>query len=90
MGSNCAVVTPDLFAQRILAYLGDRYLPVHSDWVETEAIAAALRAETTDVEAHLRDLVQPGLVELACPDEDNSSYAAIITTKGLLAIGRLP
>jgi hypothetical protein len=90
MQFNCAVTTTDPFAQRILLVLADRYLPVHADWVQAAEIAVSLRVGTADVEARLLDLVTPGLVELASPDDENPCYAAIITTRGLLAIGRLP
>lgn len=77
-------------AERILAYLGDQYRPVQSDWVETLEIASALRVEAAEVDARCQSLAARGLVELSPPDEENESYAAIITTKGLLAIGRVP
>jgi hypothetical protein len=82
--------TTDPLADRILRFLGDRYLPVQTDWIETPRIAAALHVEAERVDARCRILAERGLIELSAPDDENATYAALITTKGLLAIGRVP
>lgn len=78
------------FAARILTYLADRYLPVFSEWVETRTIARELGVDEENVNATCRLLRERALIELAEPEESGESLAAIITTPGLLAIGRVP
>jgi hypothetical protein len=80
----------DALTARILEYLGDRYLPVQGDWVELPAMAASLRIECKRLVTRCEALAGRGLIELAAPDADDDSYAAIITARGLLAIGRAP
>jgi DNA-binding IclR family transcriptional regulator len=84
------VVLDDALAVRILTFLASRYLPVMSDWVETPEIAAALAVPAADVERRLEPLLQQGLIEVSPADEENERPAALITVKGLLAIGRVP
>jgi len=74
----------------VLEYLGDRYLPVHADWVELPAMAVSLGLDPATLVACCQALAGQGLIELAAPDGENDNHAAIITTRGLLAIGRAP
>ena len=80
----------DPLTERVLRYLADRYLPVASDWVETRDAAQDLDLHVADVNARCQTLVARGLIELSPPDEEHAGYAALITNKGLLAIGRAP
>lgn len=80
----------DPLSDRILAYLADQYRPVSSEWVETAAVAQALGVERGEVNARCMLLVGQGLIELSPPDDENEGYAAIITNRGLLSIGRVP
>jgi DNA-binding IclR family transcriptional regulator len=84
------VVLDDVLALRILSFLAGRYRPVMSDWVEVPEIAAALTIPAEDVEQRLQPLQQQGLIEVSPVDEENEQTAALITVKGLLAIGRVP
>jgi hypothetical protein len=84
-------LSPDTAADGpILAYLADRYVPVQTDWTETAAIARALGEDVARIDARCGALAREGLLELSAPDAENDCAAAIITVKGLLAIGRLP
>jgi hypothetical protein len=74
----------------ILYFLAERYLPVMSDWVDVSEIAGALGLPIEEVERYTAELQEHALIETAPPDEEHASAAAIITVKGLLAIGRLP
>lgn len=80
----------DPLALGILTALAAQYQPVAADWVETRAIAAATGIEEARVNSHCKLLLAQGLIELSPPDEEHDGYAAIITVKGLLAIGRTP
>ncbi len=84
------MVLDDALALRILTFLAGRYLPVMSNWVETPEIATALAVSAEDVEQRLEPLLWQGLIELSLADEENEQPAALITVKGLLAIGRVP
>lgn len=84
------MVTEDPLALRVLAYLASKYRPVLSEWVEVPEIAAALALPEGEVEARCQRLLERGLVETSPPDDENESAAALITVKGLLAIGRVP
>jgi len=74
----------------ILAYLGDRYLPVHADWVELPAMASSLGLDLASLVTCCESLARKGLIELALPASEHDNHAAIITTPGLIAIGRAP
>jgi hypothetical protein len=80
----------DPVSPRILNYLAECYLPVMSDWVDLTAIAASIGAPVEEVERRCAWLQSQGLVETAPPDEEHASAGALITVKGLLAVGRLP
>lgn len=80
----------DGLSERVLEYLADRYRPVSSDWVETQAIAQSFGIDASEVDARCQALIARGFIELSPPDEENLGSAAIITNKGLLAIGRAP
>lgn len=84
------MVNLDPMSLRVLTFLADRYQPVMSEWVETPEIAAGLSVPLTEVDDCCRSLTGPGLVELSLPDAENPHAAALITVKGLLAIGRVP
>jgi DNA-binding transcriptional ArsR family regulator len=87
---NGAVVLDDPLSLRILTFLAGRYLPVMSEWIEAGEIAAALSVPAAEVERRLQALLERGLVEFSPADEENEQAAALITVKGLLAIGRVP
>jgi hypothetical protein len=80
----------DPLSLRILDFLAERYLPVMSDWVDVSAIAESLGVPAEEIERRCAGLQAQALVELAPPDEEHSSAAALITVKGLLAVGRVP
>ena len=61
-----------------------------SEWVEMPEIAAALGVPAAVIEASCEALLSAGLLESSPPDEENENWAALITVKGLLAIGRVP
>lgn len=84
------MVLDDALASRLLVYLADRYLPVMSDWVDTRDVAAAFAVAETDIERRYERLLEQGLIEVSPPDGENTSSAALITVRGLLAIGRAP
>lgn len=84
------MATQDPLALRVLAYLANQYRPVMADWVDMAEIAAGLAVSEAEVEARCQLLLQRGFIEAAPPDEENESPAALITVKGLLAIGRVP
>ena len=79
-----------MLSRAILVFLADRYFPVLGDWVEVPLIAGALDRDLADTVTCCEALSSAALIELAAPDADNESHAAIITTQGLLAIGRPP
>jgi hypothetical protein len=74
----------------VLTYLADNYRPVMSEWIEAVELATALSLPIESVEACCAQLQQRGLIEMSPPDEENEHAAALITVKGLLAIGRVP
>jgi DNA-binding IclR family transcriptional regulator len=80
----------DALSLRILNHLAECYLPVMSDWVDATAIAASIGLPVEEVERRCAELQAQGLVETAAPDDEHGSAAALITVKGLLAVGRLP
>lgn len=84
------MVVEDRLTLRILSYLADRYRPVTSELVDLAEIASVLGAPMPDIELRCRHLVEQTLVEIALPDAENENAAAVITVKGLLAIGRVP
>lgn len=75
---------------RILTYLADAYLPVVSEWVDCSQIASEFGLPVGDIELRCHQLERQTLIEVAAPDQDNPNAAALITVKGLLAIGRVP
>ena len=80
----------DSVASYVLNYLADQYRPVSSEWVDTSAIASAIGVDEPRINERLERLVVQGLIELSSPDEEFESYAAVITVKGLRALGRAP
>jgi DNA-binding transcriptional ArsR family regulator len=80
----------DPIAVRVLTYLADKYRPVTSDWVDVSEIATAIGISADSVAARCERLLEQALVETAPADAENESPAALITVKGLLAIGRVP
>jgi DNA-binding MarR family transcriptional regulator len=84
------MVLDDPIMGRVLIYLADRYRPVTSDWVDMSEIARALGLSTDDVVARCQRLLEQAFVETAPADAENESPAALITVKGLLAVGRVP
>lgn len=80
----------DSVASHVLNYLADQYRPVSSEWVDTPAIAGATGIDEPRIDRRLAHLAVQGLIELSSPDEEFESYAAVITVKGLRALGRAP
>ena len=84
------MVLEDSVAVRVLTYLADKYRPVTSDWVDVSEIADAIGISADDVLRRCERLLERALVETAPADAENDSPAALITVKGLLAVGRVP
>jgi hypothetical protein len=84
------VATLDPLSLRVLQYLAGKYRPVTSDWVDAAEISIGLAAPIDAIEQACARLLGGGLIELSPADEENEHDAALITVKGLLALGLVP